>query len=145
MSLLTIDEYLRQPVAERLPYYQREGRLYHVMMSQQFPRPLMEEIFGVANTLKAMSHDHEGLEFLSRLLRHKRAMLYFTQPSTRTFLSFLTACQLVGITTGEVQDPALSSEYKGESQEDAIRVFSSYFDLVIMRDPKPGFCEYIAY
>ena len=145
MSLLTIDEYLRQPVAERLPYYQREGRLYHVMMSQQFPRPLMEEIFGVANALKAMSHDYEGLEFLSRLLRHKRAMLYFTQPSTRTFLSFLTACQLVGITTGEVQDPALSSEYKGESQEDAIRVFSSYFDLVIMRDPKPGFCEYIAY
>ena len=62
MSLLTIDEYLRQPVAERLPSYQREGRLYHVMMSQQFPRPLMEEIFGVANTLKAVSHDYEGLE-----------------------------------------------------------------------------------
>ena len=140
-----MEEYLRQSVADRLPCYQREGRLYHVMMSQQFPRDLMEEIFGVANTLKAMSHDNEGLEFLSRLLRHKRAMLYFTQPSTRTFLSFLTACQLVGMTTGEVQDPALSSEYKGESQEDAIRVFSSYFDVVIMRDPKPGFCEYIAY
>lgn len=145
MILLEQPDYLRLPVQERLPHYQRDGRLYHVMMSQQFQRPLMEEIFGVANTIKAMSHDTEGLEFLSRLLRHKRAMLYFTQPSTRTFLSFVTACQFVGMTTGEVQDPTLSSEYKGESQEDAVRAFSSYFDVVIMRDPKPGFCEYVAY
>ena len=52
---------------------------------------------------------------------------------------------MVGMDTGEVRDPSLSSEYKGESQEDGVRVFSSYFDLIIMRDPKPGFCEYMAY
>jgi len=52
---------------------------------------------------------------------------------------------MIGMDTGEVRDPSLSSEYKGESQEDGVRVFSSYFDLIIMRDPKPGFCEYMAY
>ena len=52
---------------------------------------------------------------------------------------------MVGMDTGEVRDPSLSSEYKGESQEDGVRVFSSYFDLIVMRDPKPGYCEYMAY
>ncbi len=60
-------------------------------------------------------------------------------------MSFLTACQIVKINTGEVRDPSLSSEYKGESQEDGVRVFSSYFDIIIMSAPKPGFCEYMAY
>ena len=38
-----------------------------------------------------------GLHFLRELLAHKRAMLYFTQASTRTFLSFLNACQILGM------------------------------------------------
>ena len=65
-------------------------------------------------------------------------MLYFTQPSTRTFLSFVAACQVLGIPVGEVRDTALSSEYKGETQEDSVRAFSSYFDLIIMRSEIGG-------
>ncbi|MDP6332364.1 MAG: aspartate carbamoyltransferase, partial [SAR324 cluster bacterium] len=117
----------------------------HVMLSHQFSISLMEELFDIADHVKEMTRKPNGIEFLKSLLCHKKAMLYFTQPSTRTFLSFLTACQMVGMDTGEVRDPSLSSEYKGESQEDGFRVFSSYFDMIIMRDPKPGFCEYMAY
>ena len=80
----------------------------------------MEEIFGVANTLKAMSHDYEGTEFFVCYVTSGRCFTYPT--STRTFLSFLTACQLVGITTGEVYILHYLPEYKGESQEDAIRL-----------------------
>ena len=126
-------------------HYQKDGRLKHVMLSHQFSIQLMEELFDIADRVKEMTRKTNGIEFLKSLLGHKKAMLYFTQPSTRTFLSFLTACQMVGMDTGEVRDPSLSSEYKGESQEDGVRVFSSYFDLIIMRDPKPGFCEYMAY
>ena len=115
------------------------------MLSHQFSIQLLEELFDIADRVKEMTRKTNGIEFLKSLLGHKKAMLYFTQPSTRTFLSFLTACQMVGMDTGEVRDPSLSSEYKGESQEDGVRVFSSYFDLIIMRDPKPGFCEYMAY
>ena len=126
-------------------HYQKDGRLKHVMLSHQFSIQLLEELFNIADRVKEMTRKTNGIEFLKSLLGHKKAMLYFTQPSTRTFLSFLTACQMVGMDTGEVRDPSLSSEYKGESQEDGVRVFSSYFDLIIMRDPKPGFCEYMAY
>ncbi|HAF89745.1 MAG: aspartate carbamoyltransferase [Deltaproteobacteria bacterium] len=126
-------------------HYEKEGHLQHVMLSHQFSISLMEELFDIADHVKEMTRKPNGIEFLKSLLCHKKAMLYFTQPSTRTFLSFLTACQMVGMDTGEVRDPSLSSEYKGESQEDGVRVFSSYFDMIIMRDPKPGFCEYMAY
>ena len=144
-SLKTYDEYFSQSVEVRMRHYEKAGRLQHVMLSHQFSITLMEELFDIADHVKKMTRKPNGIEFLKSLLSHKKAMLYFTQPSTRTFLSFLTACQMVGMNTGEVRDPSLSSEYKGESQEDGVRVFSSYFDMIIMRDPKPGFCEYMAY
>jgi aspartate carbamoyltransferase catalytic subunit len=72
-------------------------------------------------------------------------MLYFAQPSTRTFLSFYAACQIVGIQAAEVRDAHTSSEIKGESQEDSVRTFSSYFDMIIMRHPQGGFAEKIAW
>ena len=75
------------------------------------------------------------MRFLSDLLCHKRAMLDFTQPSSRTFLSFYAACQILGIRPAEVRDPSISSEMKGESREDSVRTFSSYFDMIIMRTP----------
>ena len=144
-SLKSYEEYFSQPAETRMNHYQKDGRLKHVMLSHQFSIQLLEELFDIADRVKEMTRKANGIEFLKSLLGHKKAMLYFTQPSTRTFRSFLTACQMVGMDTGEVRDPSLSSEYKGESQEDGVRVFSSYFDLIIMRDPKPGFCEYMAY
>jgi len=144
-SLKSYEEYFAQPAEIRMNNYQKNNRLKHVMLSHQFSIELLEELFNIADRVKEITRKTNGIEFLKSLLVHKKAMLYFTQPSTRTFLSFLTACQMVGMDTGEVRDPSLSSEYKGESQEDGVRVFSSYFDIIIMRDPKPGFCEYMAY
>ncbi len=72
-------------------------------------------------------------------------MLYFTQPSTRTFLSFMAACQILGITCNEVRDPSTSSETKGETRFDSIRMFSSYFDMIIMRSPVARLAEACAY
>jgi aspartate carbamoyltransferase catalytic subunit len=65
-------------------------------------------------------------------------MLYFTQPSTRTFLSFNNACHVLGIATSEIRDPSTSSEVKGESFEDSIRTFSSYVDVIVMRTKESG-------
>lgn len=78
---------------------------------------------------------------LQTLLPHKRAMLYFTQPSTRTFLSFNNACHVLGIRTSEIRDASTSSEVKGESFEDSIRTFSSYVDVIIMRTWGEGLAE----
>lgn len=67
-------------------------------------------------------------------------MLYFGQPSTRTFLSFNNACQILGIKTSDIRSAAASSESKGESLEDTLSTFHSYTDLIIIRHAN----EYIA-
>ncbi|NLC11014.1 MAG: aspartate carbamoyltransferase [Firmicutes bacterium] len=120
-------------------------KIFHCLTAQQFNRPFLEEICDLADVIRKVANSKAGMEFLSSLLNHKRAMLYFVQPSTRTFLSFYSACQILGIKCAEVRDPRTSSEVKGESEEDTVRTFSSYFDLIIMRHFKANFAEKIAH
>ncbi len=136
---------LHRPMMMKLPEFERGERLRHIIFSQQFDRGLLERIGQVATKMHDIGETRKGLAFLGDLLRHKRAMLYFTQASTRTFLSFLAACQLLGMQCGEIRDPSVSSEAKGESPLDSIRMFSSYFDLIIMRSRYPRFAEACAY
>jgi aspartate carbamoyltransferase catalytic subunit len=114
---------------------------YHTLFAQQFDRSILERLCNLANRIRFINKSKEGALYLKSVLAHKRAMLYFSQPSSRTFLSHLAACQILGITTGSVRDAATSSEFKGESHEDSIRTFSSYFDMIIMRSPERGLAE----
>ena len=118
--------------------------LRHVLSSSQFDRPFLDYLCQLTNTIRRFDKSREGLAYLNSLLSHKRAMLYFTQPSTRTFLSFHSACHILGVTASEIRDAATSSERKGESVEDSLRTFSSYVDLIIMRSPIAGLCERVA-
>lgn len=108
-------------------------RLFHVLDPRQFSRPLLDELCALTTRVRTIAKAREGARSLQMLLSNKRAMLYFTQPSTRTFLSFNNACHVLGIRTSEIRDPSISSEVKGESFEDGIRTFSSYVDVIIMR------------
>ncbi len=117
---------------------QHPTELFHVLKTQQFTRPLLDEFCALTTAIRRFAKQREGLMFLRTLLADKRAMLYFTQPSTRTFLSFNNACQVLGIQTSEIRDPATSSEVKGESFLDSIRTFSSYVDVVVMRTQMEG-------
>jgi aspartate carbamoyltransferase catalytic subunit len=72
-------------------------------------------------------------------------MLYFVQPSTRTFISFLNACHIMGMRVSEIRGTSTSSEVKGESQEDTIRTFASYEDMIVIRHPEEGFAEKAAW
>jgi aspartate carbamoyltransferase len=116
-----------------------------VIFGGQFTADMLEDLAGTADKIRALSKMRGGQDFLIRLLNHKRAMLYFTQPSTRTFLSFMAACQILGITCNEVRDPTTSSESKGETRFDSIRMFSSYFDLIIMRSKLARLAESCAF
>ena len=133
---------------EKKTYLQRgEGDTmpYHTLFAQQFDRSLLERLCALSNRIRFINKSKEGALYLKSVLAHKRAMLYFSQPSSRTFLSHLAACQILGITTGSVRDAATSSEFKGESREDSIRTFSSYFDMIIMRSPEQGLAEKMAW
>jgi aspartate carbamoyltransferase catalytic subunit len=121
------------------------GELFNVLLAQQFSRHQLDTLSDLATRIRQVAKKPEGMNALRGLLAHKRAMLYFSQPSTRTFLSFCAACQIMGLSVGEVRDTATSSEFKGESHEDSVRTFSSYFDLIIMRSQVGGLAERMAW
>ena len=132
-------------VVAKVPFLHRAQLPYHVLIAQQFDRPMLERLCDLATKIRVIGKTKGGLHFLQQQLSEKRAMLYFAQPSTRTFLSFYAACQIVGLKTAEVRDTSTSSEIKGESPEDSVKTFSSYFDLIIMRHPVGSFAERIAW
>jgi aspartate carbamoyltransferase catalytic subunit len=130
-------------LAEKGTYFQ--GEPSHTLIAQQFSRSQLEELCALATKIRRISKQRAGANFLRTLLSDKRAMLYFAQPSSRTYLSFNSACQILGLSTMDVRDSKTSSEVKGESPEDTIRTFSSYADLIIMRHPVGGFAERVAW
>ena len=117
----------------------------HTLVAQQFVRNDLERLCSLATEIRRLSKSYDGSRFLKNLLCDKRAMLYFAQPSSRTYLSFLAACQTLGLDTMDVRDSKTSSEVKGESPEDTVRTFSSYVDMIIMRHPQGGFSERVAW
>ena len=114
------------------------SKLFHVIDPRTFERPQLNELCDLATQVRTIAKSPEGARYLKDLLPTHRAMLYFTQPSTRTFLSFNNACHILGMQTSEIRDPSTSSEVKGENFEDAIRTFSSYVDVIIMRTRQAG-------
>ena len=124
---------------------QGEGRLWHCLHAKQFDRKFLDGLYELTNIIRSLSKARAGSLFLQSLLPHKRAMLYFMQPSTRTYLSFKTACEILGIRTSDVRDASTSSEVKGETFEDTIRTFSSYFEFIIMRHSGEGMAELAAH
>jgi aspartate carbamoyltransferase catalytic subunit len=145
LDLLQYQSRFDRPIPLKSPEFSRDERLRHVIFSRQFSVDMLEDLAGTADMIRDLSKGRSGQDFLINLLHHKRAMLYFTQPSTRTFLSFMAACQILGITCNEVRDASTSSETKGETRFDSIRMFSSYFDLIVMRSPVARLAEACAY
>ena len=133
------------PSDEKVNTFHRFGRLFDMIISQQFDRKILEDLFSISNKLRIHSKTRKGSAFIKSLLQEKRAMLYFAQPSSRTYLSFQNACHILGISTSEIRDTNVSSEVKGESFDDGLRTFSSYSDLIIMRHPKENSSERAAW
>ena len=143
----TWDEFSQLSMPEKVECFKREddGFPSHTLFAQQFDRETLDRLCNLATKIRKIAKKRDGMLFLNSLLAHKRAMLYFSQPSSRTFLSFYSACQIMGLKVAEVRDAATSSEFKGESKEDSIRTFSSYFDLIIMRTQEKGLAEHMAW
>ena len=131
------------PRIDKAPYF--NGKVRHTLIAQQFTRAEIEELCELATRIKRINKRREGANFLKALLSDKRAMLYFAQPSSRTYLSHNAACQILGLDTMDVRDSKTSSEIKGETPDDTVRTFSSYVDMIIMRHPVGGFAERVAW
>jgi len=114
----------------------KTGNPFHVLFAQQFSRNSLNLLCQVADKARAIhKYRDEGRRFLKNLLFGTYALNFIIQPSTRTFLSFQTAQEILGMSIRDIRDPNTSSEAKGETLEDSVRTFSSYVDLMIMRHP----------
>ena len=109
------------------------SRLQHVIESQQFSRPLLEELLDRAEEMKAQPHHFSG-----RLNGQVMAALFY-EPSTRTRLSFEAAMlRLGGRTVGTDNAREFSSAAKGETLEDTVRILGGYADVIVLRHHEEG-------
>lgn len=141
LSKLSWEKFYSLPLSEKLGFFEKDGRMFDCLFSQQLSMQTLNNIFNLANKIRKVAKEKGGLDWLQTLLSHKRAMLYFVQPSTRTFVSFQSACYILGMKVSEIRSTSTSSELKGETPEDTIRTFSSYADLIIMRHFEEGIAE----
>ena len=130
---------------EKIECFMKNGRLFDMIVSQQLNREIIDNIYEITNRIRHISKTRAGSFFLQNILFHKRVMLYFAQPSSRTFLSFENACHILGMKTSEIRDARVSSEVKGESFDDSLRTFSSYTDLIIIRHKGQDMAERAAW
>lgn len=135
------DAFKALPLSQKITFFEQNGEYFHTIFAQQFTRKKLDELFILADHIRDIAKNQQGRLALQGVLADKRAMLFFAQPSTRTFLSFLNSCHILGVKTSEIRDTATSSEVKGESGEDTIRTFASYVDLIIMRHKEEGYAE----
>ncbi len=111
----------------------RDGRPFHVLISQQFDKAELNALCDTATSIRRLDRHVEGRDFLRQLLAGKRVMNLFAQPSTRTAESFAAAAEKLGATVRVVSDIRTSSFAKGETVDDSVRTLSSFFDTIVAR------------
>ena len=92
-----------------------------------------EEILHVLDVAKEFEKDRE-----QNFLAGKVVACLFFEPSTRTRLSFEAAVNRLGARVIGFPDNKNTSQSKGETLEDTIRIVSGYADMIVMRHPTEG-------
>ena len=92
-----------------------------------------EEILHVLDVAKDFEKDRE-----QNFLAGKVVACLFFEPSTRTRLSFEAAVNRLGARVIGFPDNKNTSQSKGETLEDTIRIVSGYADMIVMRHPMEG-------
>lgn len=96
-----------------------------------------EEIEYILDYAKRMIPYANAQKHTTLLNQHILASLFF-EPSTRTRLSFESAMHRLGGSVIGFSDPSGTSQKKGESLADTIRMADSYSDAIVIRHPQEG-------
>jgi aspartate carbamoyltransferase catalytic subunit len=96
-----------------------------------------KEINYILNYAKDMVPYAKGENF-KNILKGKVLSSLFFEPSTRTRLSFESSMNRLGGRVIGFSDPSGTSQKKGESLADTIRMADSYSDAIVIRHPQEG-------
>ena len=108
--------------------------LNHIVYSQQFTIPLIMELFERTEAMKKIVARGGTKDYDNKIM----ATLFYA-PSTRTRFSFESAMFRLGgkvLSTESAMD--FSSEIKGETLEDTIRIMGNYCDTIVLRHLEEG-------
>lgn len=107
-----------------------------IISAKQFSRQDVEYLIDLASRIEA-----QKTKFLDILYGKVVATLFF-EPSTRTRLSFESACAYLGAKCIGFSSPMNSSIEKGETLADTIRTVSHYADAIVIRHPNEGAAKF---
>lgn len=96
-----------------------------------------KEINFILNYAKEMLPYARGEKY-KEFMKGKVLSTLFFEPSTRTRLSFESAMNRLGGKVIGFADPGATSQKKGESLADTIRMADSYSDAIVIRHPQEG-------
>jgi aspartate carbamoyltransferase catalytic subunit len=95
------------------------------------------EINYILKNAEKMVDYARGYKYLN-ILNGKILSSLFFEPSTRTRLSFESSMNRLGGRVIGFADPTATSQKKGESLADTIRMADSYSDVIVIRHPREG-------
>ena len=98
-----------------------------------------EEILHILDLAAEFEKDRE-----QDFLKGKVIACLFFEPSTRTRLSFEAAVNRLGARVIGFPDNRNTSQTKGETLEDTIKIISNYVDMIVMRHPVAGAADIAA-
>lgn len=103
--------------------------MHHLIETQQFDRESLKKLFELATSLEGKREDSLNGKILAAL---------FFEASTRTRLSFESAMLRLGGDVITMESGESSSQAKGETLEDSIKVINNYADIIVMRHSEVG-------
>lgn len=98
-----------------------------------------DEILHILDLAKEFEANRE-----QNFLAGKIVACLFFEPSTRTRLSFEAAVNRLGARVIGFPDNRNTSQSKGETLEDTIKIVSNYADMIVMRHPQTGAADIAA-
>jgi len=142
----TFAEFSRLSPREKAEWLRTDtGLIQSFIYSQQCDRPFVDQLCTTAERLRTAPPEGAVRRHARTLLTTRSAALYFSQPSTRTFVSFSLAAQALGMSVEEIRDPDLSSRIKGETEIDTLLTLAELADAIVMRQSDPVLIDRFAY
>lgn len=105
-----------------------------IITIKDFARKDIDRVLEVAKEMVPIASGRKR----SNLAENAVMASLFFEPSTRTRLSFETACQRLGGTVITLADAEASSLRKGETLADTVRMVDGYSDVIVLRHPQEG-------
>jgi len=106
----------------------------HIISIKDFSRDEIDYVLKKSSEMEdRLSHEKTG-----SLMKNKILSNLFFEPSTRTRMSFEAAMKKLGGFTIGFDYPEVSSEAKGETVADTVRIASGYSDVIVIRHPMEG-------